>query len=147
MGLHSVHHHARLAECALALACGADGDHCARFPGISGWLFGWSTQTIIATTIPCSLILALGYRSVTKPPHEHAFARCARVVALVGAIWLASALLIDALLGFSHLNPLKFYSASGFFGDMRFYLGWTLGLLLAPSAQPRRTDAIATKSG
>lgn len=116
-------------------------------PGISGWLFGWSAQTIIATMISCSLILALGYRSVTKPPREHAFARCARVVALVGAVWLASALLIDALLGFAHLNPLKFYSPSGFFGDMRFYFGWILGLLLAPSARPRRTDAIDTKSG
>ena len=116
-------------------------------PGISGWLFGWSAQTIIATMIPCTLILALGYRSVTKPPHEHGFARCARIVALVGVIWLASALLIDALLGLAHLNPLKFYSASGFFGDMRFYFGWTLGLLLAPSAQPQRTDVTAAKSG
>jgi hypothetical protein len=82
-------------------------------------------------------VLALGYRAVVKPPAERAFARCARIVGLVGAIWIGTAVVIDAILGFFHLNPFKLYSASDVFADMRFYLGWTLGLLLAPSPQMR----------
>jgi hypothetical protein len=106
-------------------------------PAIAGWRFGWLTKTILDTIIPCSIVLALGYRAVVKPPAERAFARCARIVALVGAIWIGTAVVIDAILGFFHLNPFKLYSASDVFADMRFYLGWTLGLLLAPSPQMR----------
>jgi hypothetical protein len=104
-------------------------------PAIAGWLFGWSTKTILDTIIPCAIVLALGYRAVAKPPADDAFARCARVVALVGVIWIGAALVIDAALGFFHLNPFKPYSASDVFTDVRFYLGWMLGLLLAPSAR------------
>jgi hypothetical protein len=49
---------------------------------------------------------------------DRAFARCARVVAVVGAVWIGAAL-------------------ANLFADMRFYLGWTL--LLAPSRRARRT--------
>jgi hypothetical protein len=104
-------------------------------PAIAGWLFGWSAKSMLDTIIPCSIILALGYRAVGKPPAESAFARCARIVALVGMIWIGAALVVDAALGFFRLNPFKLYSASDVFADMRFYLGWTLGLLLAPSAR------------
>jgi hypothetical protein len=101
---------------------------------IAGWLFGWSTKAILDTIIPCAIVLALGYRAVAKPPANRAFVRCARIVAVVGAVWIGAALLIDTVLGFFHLNPFKLYSASDVFADMRFYLGWTLGLLLAPYA-------------
>jgi hypothetical protein len=104
-------------------------------PAIAGWLFGWSAKSMLDTIIPCSIVLALGYRAVAKPPAERAFARCARIVALVGMIWIGAALVVDAALGFFRLNPFKLYSASDVFADMRFYLGWTLGLLLAPSAR------------
>jgi hypothetical protein len=106
-------------------------------PAIAGWLFGWSTKTILDTIIPCSIVLALGYRAVVKASEERAFARCARVVAVVSAIWIGTVLIIDLVLGFIHLSPLKLYSASDIFADVRFYLGWTLGLLLAPSTQLR----------
>jgi hypothetical protein len=89
--------------------------------------------------IPCAIVLALGYRAIAKPPANRAFARCARIVAVVGAGWIGAALVIDAVLGFFHLNPFKLYSASDAFADMRFYLGWTLGLLLTPYAAREAT--------
>jgi hypothetical protein len=104
-------------------------------PAIAGWLFGWSTKTILDTIIPCAIVLALGYRAVAKPPANRALARCARIVAVVGAVWIGAALGIDTVLGFFRLNPFNLYSAPDVFADMRFYLGWTLGLLLAPSAE------------
>jgi hypothetical protein len=53
---------------------------------------------------------------------------------------IGAALVIDAVLGFFHLNPFKLYSAPDAFADMRFfYLGWTLGLLLTPYAAREAT--------
>src|ERR1700683_5481597 len=108
-------------------------------PAIAGWLCGWSTRTILDTIIPCAIVLALGYRAVAKLPADRGFARCARIVAVVGVVWIGAALVIDAVLGSFHLNPFKLYSASDVFADMRFYLGWTLGLLLAPHAAREAT--------
>jgi hypothetical protein len=101
-------------------------------PAIAGWLFDWPTKTVLDTMIPCAIVLALGYRAIAKAPANRSFARCARIVAVVGAGWIGAALVIDAVLGFFHLNPFKLYSASDAFADMRFYLGWTVGLLLTP---------------
>ncbi len=100
--------------------------------GIAGWLFSWPAQEIITTTIPCLLILRLGYRRVAQKPTGRGFAGCARSVALVAAGWLTIALLLDALLGVTRLYQLTLYTAADFWVDARFYLGWTLGLLLAP---------------
>ena len=41
-------------------------------------------------------------------------------------------MVVDALLGATRLDQLKLYAAADFWVDARFYLGWTLGLLLAP---------------
>jgi hypothetical protein len=97
--------------------------------GIAGHLFSWSGQEVITTTIPCLLILGLGYRRVTEEPKRRAFVRCAPVVALVGAGWLIIALLLDIILS----DQAKLYTAAQFWVDARFYLGWALGLTLAPS--------------
>jgi hypothetical protein len=72
---------------------------------------------------------------VAKPPQNRALARCARIFVVIGAVWIGAALVIDAAIGFFQLNPLKLYSAPDAFADMRFYLGWTLGLLWAPYAE------------
>ena len=43
------------------------------------------------------------------------------------------ALLVDLVLGRFRLDQFKLYSSFNFWADARFYLGWSLGLLLAPS--------------
>lgn len=99
---------------------------------IAGWLFSWSAREVIATTIWCLLILGLGYRQAIRGPSRDVYARCARSVALVAAIALAMALLLDTALNFLNINQFRLYSPSMFWIDVRFYLGWSLGLLLAP---------------
>ena len=91
--------------------------------GIAGWLFSWSGQEVITTIIPCLLILGLGYHRMTTEPKQHAFARCARSVALVAAGWLAIALQLDTLLGFYSLDQFRLYTAADFWVDARFYIG------------------------
>jgi hypothetical protein len=99
---------------------------------IAGWLFSWSVQEIISTTVPGLVILILGYREVAKEPRPSAFMRCARNVGLSATSWFIFALLLDSLLGFCHLDQFKLYTAPAFWMDVRFHLGWVLGLVFAP---------------
>lgn len=101
--------------------------------GIAGWLFAWSRLEMITTAIPSLVILGLGYRRVLNVTPGGAFARCAPVVAGVAAVWLAAAVLLDILLRSTGFAGPHLYPAADFWVDARFYLGWTLGLLLAPS--------------
>jgi hypothetical protein len=107
-------------------------------PFFAGWLFSWSTQSLVATVIPCLIILGLGYRRLLRTPRSADLAACARTVALVGSAWLLCAALFDASLPLFGAERLRLYGASGFWVDARFYLGWSLGLLIAPSPFPRR---------
>src|SRR5262245_30370277 len=115
-------------------------------PAIAGWLFGWSAQTIISTIIPCALILGLGYRRATRQPYP-GFQRYALIVAAVGAVWLVAAFTTDWILGLIHVQLFKLYSMSNFFADLRFYIGWMLGLALAPSAELPKSGEAAMTSG
>jgi hypothetical protein len=99
---------------------------------IAGWMFSWGAIEVITTAVPCMFILILGYNQAIKQPRRRAFARCAQTVALLAAIWLATSLLVDIVLDFCDVDKLRLYSPSGFWGDVRFYFGWALGLALAP---------------
>jgi hypothetical protein len=114
-------------------------------PCLAGWLFAWSAQAVITTAIPCLLILGFGYRQARKEPRRRVFARCAHSVALVAAIWFAIVLLLDAILAFYHVDQFELYSPSDFWVDVRFYFGWGLGLMLAPSPFDRTADTIAER--
>jgi len=106
---------------------------------VAGWLFSWPLETIIVEAVPGVLIQALGYWQVTKEPRHRAFARCARRVAVVGALWLTVVLLADWVLGFTQFRHFQIYSASEFFIDVRFFFGWSLGLVFAPSPHGEAT--------
>jgi hypothetical protein len=114
---------------------------------LAGWLFGWPLQSVITTGIPCLVILGLGYRRLLQEPGEHEFARYGRLVALVATIWLAAALLYDAALAFYEADYLALYDATDFWTDVRFYIGWVLGLMVAPWQYHRATDATIESSG
>jgi hypothetical protein len=111
--------------------------------GIAGLLFSWSGPEVVSTTIPCLVILGLGYRQVIHRSKQRAFARCAPIVALVGAGWLTIALLLDTFL----TDQAKLYTAAEFWVDLRFYLGWALGLTLAPLPSSGVSDRTTAQSG
>lgn len=96
-------------------------------PVAAGLLFGWPRSEVATTLLPCLLILLQGLRSGERRPHA-----LARLVARTGFAWMALTGLADLLLGAMHHKGWAPYSAGGFWMDVRFYLGWTLGLLLAP---------------
>ncbi|MCX5514870.1 hypothetical protein [Kaistia algarum] len=110
-------------------------------PFIAGLLFDWDIKTIVATAIPCLLIQFLGYRRLTGFPDDGAFARCAPVVAGVAAAWLLAALIFDAVATALHADWPRLYSLHDLLVDARFYLGWALGLVLAPFPSDRKQGA------
>ncbi len=98
-------------------------------PPIAGWLFGWPMHSVLTTAIPSVLILLLGYRKAIRS----SLSPRAITVAWVSATWLVAALLADVILGLVQPGQLRFYSSFSFWVDVRFYVGWTIGLVLAPS--------------
>ncbi|MBN8994890.1 MAG: hypothetical protein J0H94_06675 [Rhizobiales bacterium] len=102
-------------------------------PLAAGWLFGWDAQAIFTTTVPGLAILFLGYRQSRLHPDSR-LGSYALIVVLVAAMWLAVALLSDGILFAVTGKPAWLYDWADFFIDLRFYIGWALGLILAPAS-------------
>lgn len=109
--------------------------------GIVGWLFAWSGPEVIDSVVPSLAILGLGYRRAMTGAGRLALLRCAPVVAAVGAAWLVLAVVVDCLLRLRHLDAWQIYRPGEAWIDVRFYAGWSLGLVLAPA--PRDPPASA----
>jgi hypothetical protein len=108
---------------AIPLGIGAAGA-----PLVAEWLLAWPVGYVISASVPCLAILALGYRYAISSDLR----RGAGLVLAVGAVWLASILLIQAAIKLLHGPSFQLYDAADFWVDVRFYIGWALGLVLAP---------------
>ena len=91
-------------------------------PLIAAWVFSWAWQDAVTGFIPTVVIVAMGFRLPEKK--GAGFAPLAGVVAAVSVGWL--------MLGAVISLAVPLYNAAGFWLDARFYLGWIIGLLLAP---------------
>lgn len=95
-------------------------------PVLAGWLFGWPLRGIITTEIPTIAILVVGYRHTDRQ---------VQAIAWVASLWLLLALIVDLVLSFTSFERFELYTMFGFWMDVRFYLGWIIGVMLAPSSQ------------
>jgi hypothetical protein len=101
---------------------------------VAGWVFDWGITTTLTTAIPCLFIQGLGYRQARAAADDVTFARLAPTLAVVAIVWLLASPAYDALADLwkgGGWTPL--YSAADYFVDVRFYVGWFLGLLLTHS--------------
>ena len=97
-----------------------------------GPLSGWPVQDSITTVIPCAFILFWGWAVMHKYPTQLALSRCAKLTAITACIWLLAAGLFQfTLWRFASHDP-HFYSWMEYTIDFRFYLGWVIGLAVAP---------------
>jgi hypothetical protein len=101
-------------------------------PLLAGWLFSWAWQTVVITALPCIAILFLGYRKVLKERRDRGFTLYARSVICVATIWLVVTALGQGVLYLFAIDPFQFNSHLDFWIDARFYVGWTLGLVMTP---------------
>jgi hypothetical protein len=109
------------------------GIFAAASPGIAGWLFNWSPESVVTTAVPSLCILGLGYRRMRRADGRPAFVAAARIVAFVGAGWLVLAFIVNAVGWLGLFYAVTPYDVPHLWVDLRFYAGWTLGLLFAPS--------------
>lgn len=97
-----------------------------------GVVCGWDIQDIVTTTIPCTCILLVGFVHMRKHHDPHVLSRCAMLTASIAAIWLASAGLLQLVLWLVAPKTIYFYTWVEYTIDARFYLGWVIGLAVAP---------------
>ena len=91
-------------------------------PLIVCWVFAWPWQSEVTGFVPTLIILAISLRPAGQT--AAGFTPLARTVALVSLGWLLFAAAL------SPVAPL--YTPADLWVDARFYLGWIIGLLLAP---------------
>lgn len=115
----------RLAYPALSLAClwcvGA------------GVLYAWRWQVVVATAIPCCLIALVGTRAVLAGWTPKTVSTLAKIVGAVAVCWLPLVWVVGWVVNHAGYPNFQFYEPAQLAEDARFYLGWALGLCLAPN--------------
>jgi hypothetical protein len=99
---------------------------------LTALVFDWSLQTLFTSAVPCLLILAGGCLSARRQWDAHTFQRCARVTAVIALAWLVLAGAVQVVLNLAHVKAFALYGWSDFWTDFRFYVGWVIGLVVAP---------------
>jgi hypothetical protein len=113
------------------LALPAVGFACAWIVAV-GALYGWGWPVVATTAAPCCLIALLGTRAVLRRWDAGTFPALAKLTACVAGGWMVLAVLIEV--GAEHVGlGYRLYTPDAFYDDLRFYLGWSLGLSVAPN--------------
>ncbi|WP_241270113.1 hypothetical protein [Caballeronia sp. M1242] len=99
---------------------------------LCGLTFEWGGRVIATTLIPSVLILIAGSVVVREQWDPSTFRRCARATAVVAATWLALTGVLQLALWLPHVQSFRIYTNAEFWSDLRFYIGWVTGLLVAP---------------
>ncbi len=106
-----------------------------------GFVFRWYTIDIFTTTIPCVSILLGGFYIMRRQFSEKVLLRCTIMTAAIALVWLASMGFLQATLSLFATKTLRVYTWGEYAIDCRFYLGWIIGLMVAPSPIPDRFTA------
>jgi len=100
--------------------------------GLVGPLFDWNAIDTITTIIPCVCVLLGGYSVMRRYPEDAAFSRCTSVTLAIAVVWLLLTGVLQALLSLFAVKALRAYTWTEYAIDFRFYLGWVIGLVVAP---------------
>jgi hypothetical protein len=98
-----------------------------------GFVFDWNGADIFTTTVPCVCILFGGFYLMRKHSDQRALWRCTTMTAAIAIIWLASMGFLQAILSLFAVKSMSVYAWSEYTIDCRFYLGWLIGLAVAPN--------------
>jgi hypothetical protein len=99
---------------------------------IIGLIFRWDLVDSVTTGLPCACILVFGYIVMRKQRGNRALRHCAVMTARIALIWLATAGLLELALSRFSSREFIFYPWSEYTIDFRFYVGWVIGLAVAP---------------
>jgi hypothetical protein len=99
----------------------------------ASWYYNWPLPVIVIATIPCIALIPLGQIYLAKRWNEDTFQNLAIGLVGFGILWLALTLLLQALLPSMVVAGVISYGPGEIGENFRFYLGWALGLALAPN--------------
>ncbi|MDR5799484.1 hypothetical protein P9250_05395 [Caballeronia sp. LP006] len=102
------------------------------FSYLTGVLFEWQTHVLVTSVIPAILVLISGCIIVREQWDADTFRRCARALAVIALAWLVLSGAVQCVLWLAHVQSFRLYDTAEFFSDLRFYIGWVTGLLVAP---------------
>jgi len=101
-----------------------------------GVIFGWSAHVLVTSAIPTIAVLIAGCLIVREQWDAFTFRRCARATGVIALAWLVLTGALQLALWLAHVQAFRVYERSEFWSDLRFYIGWVTGLLVAPSFVP-----------
>lgn len=99
---------------------------------LCGVMFEWEARVLITSFIPAMLILLAGCVIVRQQWDASTFERCARATGVIALTWLVLTGLLQTALWLAHVQAFRVYERAEFWSDLRFYIGWVIGLLVAP---------------
>ena len=106
----------------------------------AGLLWSWSWMELVLTATVGCVVALVGTRQVLRGWTARSLPALASIVGLVALVFIVSALLLQAAVGWAW-DRAELYTMSQVFEDVRFYGGWMLGLLLAPDPLQEKVPA------
>ncbi|AQH03621.1 hypothetical protein A9R05_31840 (plasmid) [Burkholderia sp. KK1] len=103
---------------------------------VAGIVFDWQTRVLVTSAIPSICVLIAGCVIVREQWNASTFRRCARATGVIALAWLVLTGALQLVLWLAHVQAFRIYERSEFWSDLRFYIGWVTGLLVAPSFVP-----------
>jgi len=100
--------------------------------GLVGPVFDWNAIDTMTTVVPCVCVLFGGYYVMRRHPEDTAFSRCTRLTLAIAIVWLVVTGVLQAFLSLFAVKALRAYTWTEYAIDFRFYLGWVIGLAVAP---------------
>src|SRR5262249_32858801 len=100
-----------------------------------GFHYDWAWRDIVRTAIPCVAITIFGALSIGASREQQSFLWLASLTALVALCWFAVLGVAQGVTWLFDIGRVPIYSWDEFGEDFRFYLGWALGLAVAPNPE------------
>ncbi|SAK43144.1 hypothetical protein [Caballeronia ptereochthonis] len=101
-----------------------------------GVVFEWDGHVLVTSVIPAIFVLIAGCIIVREQWDASTFRRCARATAVIALAWLALTGALQLVLWLAHVQAFRIYEKAEFWSDLRFYIGWVTGLVVAPAFVP-----------
>jgi hypothetical protein len=105
-----------------------------------GIIYRWGWELVLTSALPCSLLAILGTRRVLRGWDSTTIPALAKIAAATAGAMVLLMLLLDLVASRIGGPSLDFYADAAFHDDLRFYLGWCLGLYVAPNPVPDRGE-------
>jgi hypothetical protein len=96
-------------------------------------VFGWDARSLLTSEIPAICVLIAGSIIVRQQWDAATFQRCARATGVIALTWLVVTGAVQGVLSLARVEAFRIYEWTEFWSDLRFYIGWVIGLFIAPA--------------